>query len=140
MELLLKLTITEIKERFAKDLGIDPKNVKLQIEGELAPSIAKEAVEEDKPQEETFPCQTKEIPHSTKKKYFLRAFLGEHKLRDEDAAELCGVSRSSISRAANGNRMRPEIYLKIVRGLELTDEQAKLFEQSIGIYGRKKGN
>lgn len=56
---------------------------------------------------------------------FLRSLLMSKGIKQKDAANLCGVSDSTISRACKGYIIESPSVAKIVSGLGLNDEEAK---------------
>lgn len=56
---------------------------------------------------------------------FLRSWLTSKGINYRDAAALCGLSESTMSRACNGYRLKRPSVAKIVSGLGLSDEEAE---------------
>ena len=62
---------------------------------------------------------------------WLSKFLKENKLEREEAASLCGVSRSTIGRVCAGYRIENPTFDKIVEGLGLNADQATSLRNSL---------
>lgn len=115
MKIKLVLTKNEIAEKYAIELGIDVKSIDLEINDE--PELPYEEVEF-----EVIPAP---------KERFLEAYLKRNKLTVDDAIKLCGVSKSTMIRACHGYTLTNPTYLKIIRGLCMTDEEAQEFRTNM---------
>lgn len=131
MPISVKLTVVvnlqQYKLAIAKDHNVNPKDVEVIVEGygeeqrEEAPSVVD-------PKGGPIVGELGDAPEN---QTFLKRFLGERNLLMAEAAQFCGVNRSTIGRACAGIRLREESYEAIVKGLEMTPEQAKEFKKSL---------
>lgn len=92
---------------------------------------------EDSAEENTNEEEAKEPRHYKKRVRFLRKFLADNKLDPSEAAELCGVSVSTIKRASCGYWLNNTTFSKVVKGLELNGEQVIEFRKSLTRHQRQ---
>ena len=74
----------------------------------------------------------------SKQRPFLQRLLEQRGFSQLEAAELCAISRSTIQRACDRQRLRQESYDAIVKRLELTPEEEREFSRSLRRKQRKK--
>lgn len=108
MKLELVLTKAEIMAKYAAELGVDEKSLSLRIEGDDAPEAPAKEPER-----------------------FLRSLIRSKGFTEDEAAQICGVAASTVNRACNGYNIQTPTYLKIVRGLDMTEDEAKEFKKSL---------
>ena len=71
------------------------------------------------------------IPDTLKDPRWLAFWLDQNNVSIHDAAQLCGVSFSTIQRASQGFFVRPKSFKKIVDGLGLSNVEAADFKRSL---------
>ena len=129
IKLTIALNIHEYKLALAKNYNVKPEEIEVIIEdehNERADHIANT-------ESDLEPKKGKIIGNEKKKveRYFLDEFLKESKFSHEQVTELCHVGKTTVQRARYGFRLRKESFNAIVKGLELTAEQAKEFKKSL---------
>lgn len=130
-KLMVVINVEECKMAFAKEHNVRPEDVEVTIKYETEPKP--KGVGRSKP---TSGPVVGKAGQGAKTKTFLYFFLRDKGFETKEAAELCGVSRTTINRACVGQRLRVESFNQIVKGMEMTPEQAKEFKKSLNFKQR----
>ena len=77
----------------------------------------------------------KRIPVLEENRFFAQ-YLKANKLSVEEAAQLCGLSRTTIKRLCKGYHIHNPTYLKVIDGLGLSKEDAHALKRSLTRHQR----
>lgn len=120
MKLKLTLTKSEIIEKFANELNVDPSKFELDIVEDEPIAEAKEPEPEIEKPDASEPIVR-----------FLDAYLDESGISSEEAAQLTEVHATTIRRARRGFSINSTTFGKIVSGLGLKEDQIRQFKKSL---------
>lgn len=120
MKIKLILSKEEVLARFAKDLNVGTNDVELIIV-------------EDNASEPKAEPQAKgvAVSRSLTEYAWFRDWMEANKVTCKDVADLCGVVTSTVSRLRRGYRCCRPTLNKIVKGLGLSNDEAKALRASL---------
>lgn len=125
VKLTVRVNINNYKAALARNYNVKPEEVEVIIEDEEEP---REPIERKEPTDGDI---IGDLSKPKEQKPFLMKFLKERGFNVVEAAQLCNVGKSTIGRARYGYRLRKESFQLIVKGLEMTTEEAKEFKKSL---------
>lgn len=150
IRLVVRVDIGKYKSALARIHNVKPEEVEVIIENsepneretfQPVPEIKVESPLPKKPTERkekacgiTVGRKDKGPKHHT----WLHYFLLDNAFSRKEAAQLCAVTYSTITRACRGTRLRDQNFNAIVRGLEMTPEEERAFKDSLIYTQRNK--
>ena len=117
------VNVSDYKAALAKQHGLKPEQVKIVI--------VEEKQEAKTTKEPTGGDIIGKVTGGEKKPAFLQTYLQSRNFSHMEAAELCGVNVTTIHRACVGQRLREESFDGIVKGLEMSTQEALEFRKSL---------